>query len=126
MYSLAEDLRALGQGVFYPPNVKGWDGGSEWINSSALLSRANLVWALVSGTDGRYKKRPPLAELARHAPQAAASRARWFADLLLGVRLPDEVYVQLTAVAADANGGEHLRLARLVQTIATLPEFQLA
>jgi uncharacterized protein (DUF1800 family) len=126
LYSLAEDLRSMGQGVFYPPNVKGWDGGAEWVNSSALLARANLVWALVSGSERRYKQRPRLTELARNAPPGAAAQARWFADLLLSAPLPEEVYVQLTTVAADASDGEHQRLARLVQAIATLPEFHLA
>ena len=33
---------ALGQNVFAPPNVKGWDGGSAWINANALITRYNL------------------------------------------------------------------------------------
>jgi uncharacterized protein (DUF1800 family) len=128
LYALADDLRDLGHGVFFPPNVKGWDGGVEWINSASLLSRANLVWNLVSGTDGRYKKKVPLVELAARAGGDSNQNARWFADLLLAQRLPDEVYVQLAAVASgtgDASVDEHRRLARLVQAIATLPEFQL-
>jgi Protein of unknown function (DUF1800) len=32
-----------GQELFAPPSVKGWDGGSSWINSSTLLERLN--WA---------------------------------------------------------------------------------
>ena len=125
LYSLAEDLRNLGHGVFFPPNVKGWDGGLEWINSASLLSRANLVWALVSGADGRYKKKVPLTMLAERQGPDAARVARGFADLLLAAPVPDEVLVQLTTVAADKSGDDHRRLARLVQAIATLPEYQL-
>jgi uncharacterized protein (DUF1800 family) len=35
-------LRALGQDLFYPPNVKGWDGGRAWINTNTLLLRMNM------------------------------------------------------------------------------------
>jgi len=36
-------LRAMGQVLFYPPNVKGWDGGEAWLSSSTLLTRANYA-----------------------------------------------------------------------------------
>jgi hypothetical protein len=124
-YVLADDLRNLGQGVFYPPNVKGWDGGAAWINSSTLLARANLVWALVSD-DSRYKTRLRIDRLAALAGvDDPAQQVRRLVELLLSSALPDEVYVQLTAIAADA-AEPRLTLARVVQAIATLPEFQLA
>lgn len=37
---------ALGQDLFYPPNVKGWDGNRAWINANVLLIRYNLPAAL--------------------------------------------------------------------------------
>jgi hypothetical protein len=47
-------LRQLGQDLFAPPNVKGWDGGITWITTNALLTRYNYAQALVEGS------RPPL------------------------------------------------------------------
>lgn len=41
--------RNLGQDLFAPPNVKGWDGGLSWITTNNLLSRYNEAAALVSG-----------------------------------------------------------------------------
>jgi hypothetical protein len=41
--SFSQSTGALGQRVFQPPNVKGWDGGRTWINPSTLLQRQNLL-----------------------------------------------------------------------------------
>ena len=34
--------RALGQILFYPPNVAGWPGGKNWIDSSSLMLRLRI------------------------------------------------------------------------------------
>jgi len=46
---LERSLSVLGQIVFAPPNVKGWDGGRAWISASSLLYRYNLAAYLLSG-----------------------------------------------------------------------------
>jgi hypothetical protein len=33
----------LGQNLFMPPSVKGWDGGTSWINSATLIRRSNTA-----------------------------------------------------------------------------------
>jgi len=33
----------LGQEIFYPPNVKGWDGGKAWINPATIFQRQNVA-----------------------------------------------------------------------------------
>jgi uncharacterized protein (DUF1800 family) len=43
-------LRSLGQDLFNPPNVKGWDGGLSWITTNTLLARYNEAATLVSGS----------------------------------------------------------------------------
>jgi uncharacterized protein (DUF1800 family) len=42
--------RSLGQDLFAPPNVKGWDGGVSWITTNTLLERYNDAATLVTGT----------------------------------------------------------------------------
>lgn len=42
--------RSLGQDLFAPPNVKGWDGGMSWITTNTLLARYNEADTLVTGT----------------------------------------------------------------------------
>jgi uncharacterized protein (DUF1800 family) len=41
--------RNLGQDLFAPPNVKGWDGGLSWITTNNLLTRYNDSAVLVQG-----------------------------------------------------------------------------
>ena len=44
-------FRQMGQVPFYPPNVKGWDGGNSWINTATLAFRYKLARQLVEGVD---------------------------------------------------------------------------
>lgn len=47
-YAAAEQaMQEMGQTLFEPPNVKGWDGGRDWINTSRLLTRYNALSALL-------------------------------------------------------------------------------
>ena len=43
--------RALGQILFYPPNVAGWPGGKNWIDSSALMLRMRIP-QILTDADG--------------------------------------------------------------------------
>jgi uncharacterized protein (DUF1800 family) len=63
--------RQLGQELFAPPNVKGWDGGITWITTNTLLTRYNDAQALVEGT------LPQLAagDFARKAGAAGGEKA---------------------------------------------------
>jgi uncharacterized protein (DUF1800 family) len=45
-------MRRMGQVLFYPPNVKGWDGGAAWLNSQTLLTRENFASGLVNQMTG--------------------------------------------------------------------------
>jgi len=42
-------MRQMGQVLFAPPNVKGWDGGKNWISTSTLLFRNNFANYLING-----------------------------------------------------------------------------
>ena len=47
--------RALGQILFYPPNVAGWPGGKSWIDSSALMLRMRIPQILTNADDFAVK-----------------------------------------------------------------------
>jgi len=67
--ALASEMTAqLGQKLFAPPNVKGWDGGITWINTASLEKRYEYGSWLVAGTSGM--KRLGGMDLARLAIQS--------------------------------------------------------
>ena len=63
--------RNLGQDLFAPPNVKGWDGGLSWITTNTLLARYNEAATLVQGELG-----PAVAGMNPKRPNAGAQFAR--------------------------------------------------
>jgi uncharacterized protein (DUF1800 family) len=68
-------LRRMGQVLFYPPNVKGWEGGAQWLNSQALLTRANFASSLMTKMNdatwlGGSMRRSDPAQLARTLTRA--------------------------------------------------------
>lgn len=42
-------LQVMGQELFFPPDVNGWPGGADWINSNTLLVRYNFANFLMHG-----------------------------------------------------------------------------
>jgi uncharacterized protein (DUF1800 family) len=46
---LLQFQRVLGQVLFYPPNVAGWPGGKNWIDSSSLMYRLKIPSTLLNG-----------------------------------------------------------------------------
>ncbi|MBC7958219.1 MAG: DUF1800 domain-containing protein [Cytophagales bacterium] len=68
----------LGQSLFYPPNVKGWSGYTDWINSTSLLNRKRfterLFRALEVGSDGAMDA--SAAPMVREMIQEARARER--------------------------------------------------
>ena len=46
---LLQFQRVLGQVLFYPPNVAGWPGGRNWIDSSSLMFRMKIPSTLLNG-----------------------------------------------------------------------------
>ena len=51
----ANMVSQLGQNLFEPPNVKGWDGGIAWINTASITRRYEYGSWVVDGTQGLQK-----------------------------------------------------------------------
>jgi uncharacterized protein (DUF1800 family) len=123
LLALAATCAQQGQDMFYPPNVKGWDGGRTWINSLTTLARSNWVADLVWGkSDLDMKPYDPLAWAKGHglAPQQAAAA---LADLLLQGEIAPEAS---QAVLQTARDGQAQSLRKALQLLLHCPECQLA
>jgi uncharacterized protein (DUF1800 family) len=134
---LAEELEKLGQALFAPPSVKGWDGGPTWLNAQTLLFRQNLALALTSTEDNRFGRRcDPAAALAKHN----RTTDEQVVDFLLGVfvqhDVPKAAREKLLAYLAESKNAKtpafwtsddvtHHRLRTVAHLTLTLPEFQL-
>lgn len=66
-------LRALGQDLFYPPNVRGWLGNRHWINTNTLLARQNIAGWLVAGTSLNRTVEPRLDAMGSVTPSRGMS-----------------------------------------------------
>ncbi|HEY8965061.1 MAG TPA: DUF1800 domain-containing protein [Candidatus Methylacidiphilales bacterium] len=55
--SLMPMMRMLGQVLFAPPSVKGWDTGTSWIGTNTLLDRYNFAALFVQGSEKAMPRR---------------------------------------------------------------------
>ncbi|UAY52344.1 DUF1800 domain-containing protein [Ferruginibacter albus] len=61
---LSDDLsqllfqKALGQTLFYPPNVAGWPGGKNWIDSSTLMLRLRIPQIIAANETINIQTKP--------------------------------------------------------------------
>jgi uncharacterized protein (DUF1800 family) len=56
---LVQPLEQMGQVLFAPPNVKGWTGGKNWLNSATVLARQNFAQRMVGGPQSNPPPLPP-------------------------------------------------------------------
>jgi uncharacterized protein (DUF1800 family) len=136
--ALGAALEELGQSVFNPPTVKGWDGGPAWLNGQTLLFRQNLALALTSTEDARFSRRTDPTELVRkHGKKTDAEVIALFLALFLQDDLPDEsrrrlldyqqrAHKQTVPVYWTPEDAADHRVRTLCHLVLTQPEFQLA
>lgn len=118
---VAKLLAQLGQDVFEPPSVKGWEGGRLWINSSSLLLRTNFATELASGDN--------MATLANAIKDGAdgtsESIVAGIERLLLSDRVDAGLHSSLVAFHKQADGNSVQKLKATLQLVLSLPEYQL-
>jgi uncharacterized protein (DUF1800 family) len=135
--ALARALEQLGQNIFSPPSVKGWDGGRAWINGQTLLFRQNLALALTSTEDARFGRRTDPAVLARKYDKKTDTE---LVDFFLRLFLQGDVTAETRAQLLDYQQRSHKlsmpvywttedaadhRVRTLCHLVLSLPEFQL-
>ncbi len=125
--ALAEACQRMGQSLFAPPSVAGWDWGAAWINSTAMLARDNLALGLLSQQDQALGQRlDPASLAAKHRFTARDQRARFFLDLLGQDAFEPKAREPIIQAATAKNGDDDNATRNVVRLILTAPEYQLA
>ena len=78
--NISDATTDMGMRLFDPPNVAGWKGGMEWINSGTLLSRLEFARSLAAAAD---KKTGIKLDVIPGLPQSAASDPQMVVDAVL-------------------------------------------
>ncbi len=111
--ALASSCDQMGQALYLPPSVAGWDGGSAWINTTTSLARSNFALGVVGkdakGIGGRFNAQ---ALMDRHGARDAG---RFFVELLVQDAFGEQSLGRPISNAADA-----------ATLVLSSPEYQLA
>jgi len=125
MNQLSDRLMDLGHLPMYPPNVKGWEGGRQWINASTYFGRANLVHQIVSQKRENFRR----GSIARAIGITRKTESdQWVSRLLqawVAVDVPAATQEQLVELADDKAVDLDQRVINVVSTLGATPEFQL-
>jgi len=148
--ALVVALRNMGQDLFEPPNVKGWDGGRTWLSTNWLLARQNFAVALVAGggwaeaRQGKFRsKRPGLAKtkldlvslVRREDLKTAEQVVNYFSQTLLPSALTSQERADLLEALGELPPPDawsqqtaevNAKLHRLLALIVSMPQYQLS
>jgi uncharacterized protein (DUF1800 family) len=136
---LVDAMDLMGQSLFFPPNVAGWEGGRSWVNTSTLFVRQNILNFLLtgktpSGYDAmasveRYDPMVLLDDLRETDPDADRSPQKVVSYLLRfmlgGEPTPDKMRTLVGFI--EGHGGRVTPdvVTGTLALIAAMPEYQL-
>jgi uncharacterized protein (DUF1800 family) len=132
---LVPSLRRMGQDLFNPPNVKGWDGGLAWVSTSTMLERFNFANRLLTNrADPARSMLNPAPLVAGRNISTAEQLVDHLAYLLVDGDLSPEVrQALLTYVRSGPRGSQAFNLdgvmieekvRGLIHLIASTPAYQ--
>jgi uncharacterized protein (DUF1800 family) len=139
-YSLLGALELMGQLLYAPPNVKGWEAGRAWLNTATVLARHNFAHSLVNGMGDlnahakKYNQQTfltaadPLAFMRGQELTEPDKIVDLYARLLLPGDFRPEVRSKLIAHIGDASPETATfdqRCRDAIFVMLTLPEYQL-
>jgi uncharacterized protein (DUF1800 family) len=131
---LFPSLRKMGQDLFAPPNVKGWDGGLAWISTSTVLERFAFSNRLCTARGDQSKTTfDPMARVATRGLRTADQVTDYYLTLLVDGDVPSEVRASLVAYLNDpapfdaaTEAARDTKLRGLVHLIMSTPVYQSA
>ncbi len=139
-YALLDSLELMGQQLYAPPNVKGWEGGASWLNTATVLARHNFANGLLysSGDLIRsvrklrlqtfYPSVDPMGYVRKLGLKDASRVLDFFAEVLLPGDLRPAVRTKLVRHIESGGNETEAFIAGCRDALfvmLTLPEYQL-
>jgi uncharacterized protein (DUF1800 family) len=121
-------LANMGQILYEPPNVAGWELGQSWFSTSAMLARMNFASALA----GNQKFKLATAVKAANASKTPEALLSYMLDALGGAPIDSSVtselanYLHATGAWTGSDAQLQAKAPGLVHLIAGSPEYQLS
>jgi uncharacterized protein (DUF1800 family) len=121
-------LSNMGQILYEPPDVSGWDLGQSWFSTSAMLARMNFASALAAN----QKFKLTTSVKAANASKTPEALLAFVLDALVSAPLDTSVttelsnYLHATGAWTGSDAQLQAKTPGLVHLIAGSPEYQLA
>ncbi len=124
---LAEQLSKLGQDLFYPPNVFGWDGGRNWLNTRSVIGRAEFAASLMAGELWGSGKPADVASLTRRYGRAVSRQemVTFFCQLFFGQVEVESLRKPLAKICEHPDLTNDEAARQIVVTLMASPSGQL-
>jgi uncharacterized protein (DUF1800 family) len=117
----------MGQILFEPPDVSGWDAGQTWFSTSAMLARMNFAASLAANQKFNLANAVKAAGASK-TPEALLS---YFVEALVTAPLDASVtaelssYLHATGAWTGTDAQLQAKASGVVHLIAGSPEYQL-
>jgi uncharacterized protein (DUF1800 family) len=143
---LPQALAAMGQTIYDPPNVSGWDGdklSASWLSTQTWMTRVNFINSLVAASGGAATKggdtsgtalqklitdhqlKTPAEVLDFHIATLADSHLADDRRALLSTTLTQGAITGPSLTLAGGGKLSALRLRETLYTLMSLPEYQM-
>ncbi len=124
---IAAGSALLGQRVFAPPNVKGWDEGEAWITTATLMQRGNLAGLLlgVVQIDDVIRADDPDMEEAGASDEPAMQKTRKPLDKQAGLKGAGSIAYQALRKVQDAGWAPNLNFSARLQHLGAKTDAEI-
>ncbi|HSZ71315.1 MAG TPA: DUF1800 domain-containing protein [Cytophagaceae bacterium] len=120
--------KSMDQILFYPPNVAGWPGGKDWIDSTTLMFRLKIPSTLLNGGKVTFLEKDNMPEDTFNLPDTVQAAENPSISLLNHSN--EEIIEALLRVTPDEKNkmlllGNITEPRQLVLKLVSMPEYQV-
>ncbi|MFI5170920.1 MAG: DUF1800 family protein [Chitinophagales bacterium] len=138
--------KVLGQVLFFPPNVAGWPGGRNWVDSSTLTLRMNMPVKIIEDGGFDIRPKPEFEDVSEEGTMVKTKKkaevySDWSKIISIFKNVKDEALADAvieTFIQSPTNkinrdlikkyvdhSTEEKRIVSTIGLVMSLPEFQL-